>query len=852
MTSVRQTVQPSPIWRWLLLGQLRTFPFRYIFAVLSIAIGIALGFSVHLINASASDAFGDAVRNMSGSSDAQVAGATSLGFDEQLYGQVYNLSEVADVSPVIEMSAVLGESGARVKLLGIDPFRASAITPVLLGRQESSNDQSASRRGDQAALATNIAYLSDAAFASSNAKPGDLLTIRANGQTHDFQIAGDLPGIEAGQSVAVIDIAAAQWHFDRLGVLDRLDIKRSEKATQSSLTRALQEMLPRDARLSGAENEIQKRTSLSRAYRVNLEMLALVALVTGGFLVYSAQSLSAQTRQQQFALLRILGLRKGSLQRQLLWEGLALGLAGSILGLILGYAFAYLILTIIGSDLGGGYFSGSTGPIDVTISALLVFLGFGIFTAVFGSFAPGRRAAALNPVQAIKTAVDHQEKGKQPIWLPGVALLVVAGGLALLPAVDGLPIFGYLAVAAVLAGAIWLTPWLARGLLTPLSRLSGRGIAFDLAVHHLLRSPSQAAAALGGIVASVGLMIAMVIMVSSFRTSVDNWLESILSADLYVSGGLVETSFDSKQQAEIAGLPDIADAEFSKTINISLDPKQPPVNLTVRPVESSQYDLPLIAVAEQRTAGIPVWISEPAARIYDLQIDQNISLPIGARGTPVYVAGIWSDYARQQGAIVMESEDYTALTGISARSEIAISLQDPQDISAASERLKVQIRDIAGTEPQMSNAAGIRDIALGLFDRSFAITYGLEAVAIFIGMVGVGATFAAQVGTRVKEFGMLRHIGFGRREIIKMLAYEGLLLGIVGLAAGLLSGFAISQILVHVINPQSFNLTMKTAIPYMLLLGISATLLITSGLTAIFAGRRAAAADALRAVNEDW
>lgn len=852
MPNLRQKHTTGPIWLWLFIGQLRTFPFRYIFAALSIAVGIALGFSVHLINGSASDAFGDAVRNLSGSSDAQVAGATSLGFDEQLYRRVYSLSEVADVSPVIEMSAVLVETKARIKLIGIDPFRAGAITPVLIGRQDTSDAQSAGRTGGQPSFNINAVYLSDAALDISRTKVGSVVKIRANGAIHDFQVAGDLPGIEAGQPVAVIDIAAAQWRFNRLGVLDRLDIKRAENSTQSSLARALGKILPSDARLSGAENEIQKRTSLSRAYRVNLEMLALVALVTGGFLVYSAQSLSAQTRQQQFALLRILGLQKDSLQRQLLLEGLALGLAGSALGIILGYGFAYLVLTIIGSDLGGGYFSGSTGPIDVTASAIFVFLGLGVFTAILGSFSPGRRSAALNPAQSIKTSADNLDGAKQPVWLPGTLLILLAGILVILPAIKGLPIFGYLAVAAVLAGAIWLTPWLARTLLAPLKRISNRSVTFDLALNHLLRSSSQAAAALGGIVASVGLMIAMVIMVSSFRTSVDNWLGSILAADLYVSGGFVEASFDADQQKEISKLSGIAVTEFSETINVSLDPTRPPINLIIRPVQSSQYRLSLIATVDKERPGIPVWISEPAARIYDLDVDQNIRLPIGVGGTPVYVAGIWSDYARQQGAIVMESEDYIKLTGNFERSELAISLKNPQNISTETERLRGQINNITGTELEIANAAAIRNIALGLFDRSFAITYGLEAIAILIGMVGVGATFAAQVGTRIKEFGMLRHIGFGRREIIKMLAYEGILLGMVGLAAGLMSGLAISQILVHVINPQSFNLTMNTSIPFLLLFGISAALLITSGLTAIFAGRRAAATDALRAVNEDW
>ncbi|MEM1133656.1 MAG: FtsX-like permease family protein [Pseudomonadota bacterium] len=840
------------IWRWLLVGQFRSFPFRYILAALSIAVGIALGFSIHLINASASDSFGDAVRNISGRADAQVAGASSLGFDEALYPEIFQLDEVADVSPVIEMRAVLADSGLSVRLLGTDFFRAANITPLLLGRQEIAEDQSAGRGNTQAAFDVDAIYFTRSALDQAELAIGDTVLVRANGRAHRFTVAGDLPGMEIGQLVAVTDIATAQWRFDRLGQLDRLDIQRADGVSQTQLLNALKATLPDNARITGIENETQKRASLSRAYRVNLEMLALVALVTGGFLVYSAQSLSAQTRQQQFALLRILGLQKASLQRQLVIEGLALGVIGSLIGLALGYGLAVLVLRTVGADLGAGYFGGSGQPLYVSPLAVLAFLLFGIGTAIIGSFAPGRRAARMVPAQAIKSSADGLDSGGKPVWLPGLALLIIGAVLTFLPPVNNLPVFGYIAIAAILGGAIWLTPWLAQTLLRPLTRLSGNPLPFDMALHHLIRSPSQAAAALAGIVASVGLMMAMAIMVSSFRTSVDNWLGAILSADIYVTGGFSAATFDPQAQRQISALPNVANAEFSNTVPLSLDPERPPVNLIIRPLADTRYPLALIPERAPKQDMLSVWISEPASRLYDLSVGDTLRLPLGVDGTEAYIVGIWSDYARQQGAIVIEAKDYVSLTGDRQRSDIAITLESGSDMDAAIARLQPQISAIVGSRVDISNARGLRTLALGLFDRSFAITYGLEAVAILIGMIGVGATFAAQVGTRVKEFGMLRHIGFERRRIIAMLASEGFFLGAIGLVAGGLAGLAISQVLIHVINPQSFNLTMTTHIPYVLLASIALALLVTSALTAMFAGRRAASQDVLRAVNEDW
>ncbi|WOE75698.1 FtsX-like permease family protein [Alterisphingorhabdus coralli] len=852
MTAMATSKASGTIWRWLLAGQFRSFPLRYLLASLAIALGIALGFSVHLINASASDAFGDAVRNISGSADAQIAGTTGLGFDEALYPEVFRLTETADVSPVIAMSAVIEPSRLRVRLLGTDIFRAAGITPLLLGRQEIAEDQSRGRGDADSGFDMDALYLSRTALNEAQLAIGDTVTLRANGQSHAFTIAGDLPGMETGQAVAVTDIATAQWRFDRLGQIDRLDIRRADGVTQAELNQALQAILPDNARITGAEQETANRAQLSRAYRVNLEMLALVALVTGGFLVYAAQSLSAETRQQQFALLRILGLQRASLQRQLLIEGLALGLFGSLVGLALGYGFALLVVNLVGADLGAGYFSGRSQPLAVSPWAIAVFLAFGIGTAIIGSLAPGRRAAKLVPAQAIKSSADNYHSDDAPRWWPGLLLLLLGGALTFAPPVNGLPLFGYLAIAALLAGAIWLTPWLAQTLLKPLTRLSAGYLPFDMALRHLMRSPSRAAAALAGIVASVGLMMAMAIMVSSFRTSVDGWLGSILSADVYVTGGFSGATFDADQQRRIAALPDIAHAEFSKTVSLSLDAERPAVNLIVRPVKGTRFPLALIRESGASTETLPIWVSEPAARLYDLEIGDTLTLPLGDDGAIATVVGIWSDYARQQGAIVIEAEDYVRLTGDTVRSDIAIMLAGNDAPEAVIARMRPEIEIITGSSVDISDASGIRALALQLFDRSFAITYGLEAVAILIGMVGVGATFAAQVTVRVKEFGMLRHIGFGRGQIIAMLASEGFLLGVIGLIAGLAVGLAISQVLIHVINPQSFNLTMTTHFPYALLIGISLALLATSALTAIFAGRRAASQDALQAVRQDW
>ena len=844
-------------WRWLVAGEWRAFPMRFLVAALAIAIGVALAFAVHVINRSAADAFGAAVRSVSGEADLQVRGTSSLGFDEALYPRLMAVDEVADASPVVTLQATIGNHDASVTLLGLDMLRAVGVSPSLLGqRRGAAADERNTTRpsGADAVLELDALYLSETARTRAGIRLRQQVPVRVGTREHVFTLVGDLPGVGAGQAIGMIDISAAQWRFGRLGKLDRVDLRLAKGASPEAARTAIGPVLPASARLSDSVSESRRGDNLSRAYRVNLDMLAMVALLTGGFLVYSAQSLSVTRRLQQFALLRTLGMQRRALTAQLLGEGLVLGVIGSIAGLALGYGIAGAAMKFVGGDLGGGYFGATSPPLRFSQAAALLFLCFGIATAIAGSYAPARAAAKIAPAEALKTAGDPVDPRVPPRWRPALVLVAAGAALAFLPAVNRLPLFGYLAVALVLAGGIAAMPWLARTLLAPLARIETRLPAVELALGRLIGAPSQAATALGGIVASTGLMIAMAVMVTSFRGSVDDWLESFLSADLYAAAASNEALFDAATQQLVAGAPGVAAVAFSKSIPVTVNPELPSLMLIVRPVGGPGYSLPLIAQAEGPGAGVRLWLSEPAARLNGVAAGDPFDLPIGPAGeaVPGHVAGIWRDYARQQGAIVIGEGDYVALTGDTVRSEAAIELAPGASIRAVRAAIEARLPPSVADRIDFAEPGTLRAQALTLFDRSFAITYVLEAIAILVGLAGVAATISAQTIARIREFGMLRHIGTTRRQIIAMLAGEGALLGVIGIAAGCALGLALSQILIHVINPQSFNWTMTTRVPWELLSGVAVALVATSAGTAVLAGRRAVSGDAVRAVSEDW
>ena len=831
---------------WLIGGEWRQHPARIAMALIAIATGVALGFAVHLVNASALAAFGQALRTVNGTADLQIRAASTLGFDEALYPRIVDVAGVTDASPVVELKAVAGR-GAAITLLGLDIIRAGNVTPSLIGLP--SNGEGL---GADSVFADDSLFMSRTALAGLRAKVGDPMMLRANGRAARFVVRGLLPGVAEGQRIAVIDIAAAQWRFGRLGRIDRIDLDLAEGVDVGSVRRTLANLLPADALLTDEADTASQGDALSRAYRVNLEMLALVALLTGAFLVYSTQTLAVARRLQGFALLRTIGMQRSGVRALVAIEGAVTGVVGAAIGIAGGYALAAVALRVFGAGLGGVTFDQVAPGLVAEPIAAAGFFALGVAAAVGGSLVPAASAARAAPAAALKNVGDTLDPRAALRWRLPLILLATGVGAALLPAVAALPLFGYLSVALLLAGGILAMPAVARLALAPLVRTPRRPIALDLAIQHLHGAPNAAATALCGIVASTALMIAMAVMVTSFRGAVDEWLGDVLTGDLYLRSDPGSGSFDRVAQARLRAVPGVAAIVFNRQVPISLAADRPPMSLIVRPSSGGLEAAITVGASRPAAPGsIGVSLSEPAARLLRLSAGDAIALPI-APDRQFTVTSVWRDYARQSGAIAIDDAEYTRLTGDQVRDDAAITLTPGADLGSVKRALIAASPQAARSRIQIAESATLRRFALTLFDRSFAITYALEAVAVLVGLAGVAAATSAQAIARTREFGMLRHLGLTRGQIVAMLGIEGALLGAVGGIAGVALGIAIGQVLIHVVNPQSFNWTMTTRLPLGTIAGVIVTLILAAMLTAMLAGRRAVSVDAVRAVRADW
>jgi len=429
----------------------------------------------------------------------------------------------------------------------------------------------------------------------------------------------------------------------------------------------------------------------------------------------------------------------------------------------------------------------------------------------------------------------------------------------LLPPLFEIPLAAYVSVGLLLIGGIACVP---AGVGAALAFIAEpRHPLALLAVERARYQRASATIATAGVVASLALSVALTVMVASFREGVLRWLDVVLPADLYVRAavgpiGSEIATLPPRFAERVAAIPGVARVDAQRAVALQLDPRRPAVTLIARPVGDPERRLPLAgAIVAAPPGATPAYVSEAVVALYGAAPGSTLALPLpDGRRANVFVRAVWRDYARQYGAIVIDRADWLRLTGDERVNDLALWLA-PGAGTATVEAALRSLATASGYDAALLEFASPREIratSLRIFDRSFAVTYWLQAVAIAIGLFGIAASFSAQVIARRKEFGLLAHLGLTRRQILAVVAAEGAVWTAVGAALGLVLGIAVSVVLVDVVNPQSFHWTMDLLLPEARLAALCAAVIVAGTLTAWLSARQVTGRDMVLAVKEDW
>jgi putative ABC transport system permease protein len=835
---------------------------RTTLTILGIAVGVAVVVAIALSNQSALRAFQESVDAVAGRANYMIVSDVGLNEDVLLKLQPF-WSRGVRFAPVIDLEGMadVAPQPLPVRLLGVDllsdlHFRDYRYASVVTSEHASAATYLSLLRDDSAVIPASFAR-------EHRLKLGSPLTLDIGGIRRTMIVRGLLeahgPATAFNGAIVIADIAAAQASFRFSGRLTRIDLIVPNEA----LIHDIERVLPSSARLERPARRNERVEKMLRAFRVNLFALAGVALLVGMFLVYNTVLISILRRRKDVGVLKTLGTSARQIFGAFLLEGLVFGIVGSAAGIALGRGLAWLILRMIGRTINALYVSSTPEAIALTPGIIAAGVAVGTILSLLSAIQPSIEAAQLRPnllFSTVRGSGRTQPRGTQVVV--AIACFIIAALLSRLPAWNGIAVAGYTAVLFVVAGFSALAPMIvtAASNLLRVPYRAAFGIVGELAsatIPASLRRTSIASAALS---LAIGMMVAVALMVGSFRETVRVWVDQTVSSDLWLrpSKGLSNADaavFPNAISADLAKVPFIAAFDRARGRGAAYGDATITIASGDLSVIARFGDLPMIAPGKpsealrSALARNGVVVSESLALKYEKGVGDEITLTT-LRGPHRFpITGVYRDYSSDRGVAVMDRALYTNLFGDDAMNTIVIYLKPGVSRDAARQQLEATFGP--KYHAFVVTNAEIRGEVMKIFDQTFLITYALLAVAIVVAVLGVINTLAALILERTRDLALLRILGMSIAQVRRMLVLESSVLGLTSTIAGLAMGYVLSWILIYVINKQSFGWTIAFHTPVRLIVASLAVTFVASLLAGLVPSRLARRIDLATAMKAE-
>ena len=838
---------------------------RTLLSVVAVALGIGAVVAIQLANRSAISSFQESVTEISGRANLSITALVP--FNEQLLPVVYNAfagqqAEV-EIAPVVEGSVVEPRSGEALEILAVDLATDRAVRDIATeGATEGAAEGRPTTRDLLLLLTDPNSLLLGRGFATRHhLRSGSELTLVANDRPQKFTVRGVLadsgPGRALAGNIAVMDIAAGQLLFGRQGKLDRIDMVVPPERLAKTRAR-LAPLLPPGVSLERPRARGEQVEKMLRAFRLNLSALSLVSLIVGAFLIYNTIAISVVRRRPEVGALRAVGATRSAMVGLFLAEAALLGLAGSVVGILLGRLMAGQALKLVAATVNALWVSVVAAPVALSWHLAGFALAVGVSAALLAALGPALEAARVEAADALRRGAHERARRLRLRRSAAAGLLVLAAayGAARLPAVEAGPVFGYVAAVLLVAAFALLMPALMAGYSGICSTLLGRAgtITGTLAARSLGAALGRASVLAMALTTAIAMMASVAIMVTSFRRTVELWSEQTLRADLFIrapgsrSGRVRSATISPETVQAIRQTPGVAAVDAFRSVEITF--RGAPAFLASVDWEVLSHYGNLMFLDGRPAAEVlrpepdAVIVSEPFSLRHGVRRGDTIVLPTPSGDQPFRVQGVYYDYSSDQGYAAMNRRDWLRWGGDPGATSLAVYLAPRAD--GAQVRAEIA-RRTAGRALLTSNRE-LKARVLHIFDRTFAITWVLEAIAICVAILGIANALLALVLERRRELGILRYLGASRSQLRDLVLFESGLLGLLASAAGLVLGLVLSLVLIYVINRQSFGWTIQFSLPVGFLSVATLAVFLVTCLSALYPARQAARIDPVEAV----
>ena len=828
---------------------------RTTLTVLGIAVGVAVVVAIALSNQSALRAFRESVDAVAGRANYQIA--SDVGIDENLLIALQPLwSRGLRFAPVIDIDGMVEASQTPIRILGVDllsdiHFRDYRYASILSGT--SAGGAPAPSPARYLDLFRTDSIIVPATFAAEHRlRLGSPLALSVLGHQTTMIVRGILeprgPATAFNGSIGIVDIAAAQKQFGRLGQLTRVDLIVPGEEVRSAIAR----LLPPNARLERPSRRNERVEKMLRAFRVNLFALAGVALLVGMFLVYNTVLISILRRRKDVGVLMTLGASPGQIFAAFLAEGLLFGAAGSVIGIFLGDALAFLILRLIGRTINALYVTSEPQAIVLTPTIALVGAAVGTLLSLIAAIQPSVEAAHVRPSILIRTGLQQRvgRARRSVLAISAVLCFAAAAAVCRLPPVDGISIAGYLAVLLVVAGFSLLSPLIVTVVSSALRKpmRAAWGMVGQLASASIPASLRRTSIACAALALATGMMVAVALMVGSFRETVRVWVDQTVSSDLWLrpAKGLSNADialFPASIVDDLRRVPFIAAVDPIRGRDVTYGDSIIAVGSGDFDVVGRYGNLPMVTPRSSQPAlqdalrRKGVFVSESFALKFHKRVGDSVELPT-TRGVERFpITGVYRDYSNDRGVVVMDRGLFIRAFQDDKINTVVLYLKK----GVAPEEARKKLEAAFGPKYHAFAVLNreIRAEVMKIFDQTFVITYALLAVAVIVAVLGIVNTLAALILERSRELALLRILGMSPIEVRRMILLESSILGFVSIMVGLATGYVLSWILIYVINKQSFGWTIEFHAPLRLIAVSLSITFLASILAGIFPSRLA-------------